>query len=181
MQKINEMSDEALIEEIRTRNKELYSELVKRYQDKLLRYARYLINDDHKAQDVVQESFIKAFINLNGFSIKKSFSSWIYRIVHNESINEIKKSKKVTTIDEDANYQSTQDIEESYSKQEIIKEAEHCLKNMPVRYSEPLALYYLDDKSYNEISDIMRIPMGTVATRINRAKVIMKKICQRNK
>ena len=67
MQKINEMSDEALIEEIRTRNKELYSELVKRYQDKLLRYARYLINDDHKAQDVVQESFIKAFINLNGF------------------------------------------------------------------------------------------------------------------
>ncbi len=181
MQKEQSLSDEALVEIIRTRNKERYTEIVQRYQNKLLRYARYLVSDEQKAQDIVQASFIKAYINLNGFNTKKKFSSWIYRIVHNEAINEVKKHKKEMPILDNVDYQSTQDVEENYSNKEIMKEVEHCLKNMPVLYSEPLALYYLDDKSYDEISDILHIPMGTVATRIKRAKSLMKKICQMNK
>ncbi len=66
-----------------------------------------------------------------------------------------------------------------YPSKEIIEKAKNCLSQMPIIYSEPLALYYLEDKSYEEISDILRIPMGTVATRINRSKVIMKNICQK--
>lgn len=181
MQKDQTISDEELVTKVRTRDKERYAEIVKRYQDKLLRYARYLLNDEQKALDIVQESFIKAYINLNGFNTKKKFSSWIYRIVHNEAMNEVKKHKREMPILDNLDYQSTQDIEKSYSKQEVVKEAKLCLKNMPVIYSEPLALYYLDDKSYDEISDILHIPMGTVATRIKRAKVIMKKICQTSK
>jgi RNA polymerase sigma-70 factor, ECF subfamily len=53
------------------------------------------------------------------------------------------------------------------------------LKEIPLLYSEPLSLYYIDDKSYQEISDILRIPIGTVAVRISRAKKLMKKICQK--
>ena len=52
---------------------------------------------------------------------------------------------------------------------------------MPVIYREPLSLYFLEEKPYEEISDILRIPVGTVGTRINRAKVLMKKICQKTK
>jgi RNA polymerase sigma-70 factor (ECF subfamily) len=70
------ISDEELIEKIRSSDQELYSIIVKRYPDKLLRYATNLIKDEDKAVDVVQESFIKAFINLNGFDTKKKFSSW---------------------------------------------------------------------------------------------------------
>ena len=56
-----------------------------------------------------------------------------------------------------------------------------CLEEIPLLYREPLSLYFLEDKTYGEISDILRIPIGTVGTRINRAKIIMKQKCQRKK
>ena len=175
------MSDEELITKIRTEDKELYAEIVRRYEVKLLRYANYLINNKDKAADIVQESFIKAFINLNGFNVKKKFSSWIYRIVHNEAVNSIKKNKKEVPLIEAVDLSGGKGIEEDLEKKEIIKKAHKCLGQIPVIYSEPLILYYFDERSYEEISDILRIPMGTVAVRINRAKIYMKKICETKK
>jgi|SRR3989339_615596 len=175
------MSDEELITKIRTEDKELYAEIVRRYEVKLLRYANYLINNKDKASDIVQESFIKAFINLNGFNVKKKFSSWIYRIVHNEAVNSIKKNKKEVPLIEAVDLSGGKGIEEDLEKKEIIKKAHKCLGQIPVIYSEPLILYYFDERSYEEISDILRIPMGTVAVRINRAKIYMKKICETKK
>ena len=81
-------------------------------------------------------------------------------------------------IKEEMNLTSKNNIEEYINKKEIIEKANKCLSKIPVTYSEPLSLYYLEEKSYEEISDILRIPMGTVAIRISRAKVIMKKICE---
>lgn len=173
------LTDEKLVELIRSKDKEQYAEIINRYQDKLMRYARYLINDGNKAADVVQNTFIKAYINLYGFDTKKKFSSWIYRIAHNEAINEAKKHHKELPMDHDFDAPSKESIEEEFDRKEIVKHAHSCLRQMPTMYSEPLALYYLDEKSYEEISDILRIPMGTVATRINRAKILMKKICQK--
>ena len=140
-------------------------------------YANYLLNDNEKAADVVQESFIKAYVNLNSFNSKKKFSSWIYRIVHNQAINLIDKRKREIPLLDNIDFDSGINIEEEYKKKEIAKIVKECLNRMPVLYKEPLSLYFLEDKSYNEISDILRIPIGTVGTRINRAKVLMKKIC----
>jgi len=181
MSELNVLSDEALVVLVRTKEKERFTEIVERYQDKLLRYAAHLVHGEQKAADVVQDAFIKAYINLYGFDIKKKFSSWIYRIVHNEAMNSIKKYHKEVPLLQDMDFRSEENIEHEYSKKEIIEHAQFCLDAMPVLYSEPLALYYLDEKSYEEVSDILRIPMGTVATRINRAKTLMKKICQKNK
>lgn len=180
MPETNLLSDEELVILIRTKEKERFTDIVGRYQDKLLRYAAYLIHDEHKAMDVVQDAFIKAYINLNGFDIKKKFSSWIYRIVHNEAMNSVKKYHKEVPFLQGADFQSEENIEQDFSKKETIEKTQECLKEMSVLYGEPLALYYLDEKSYEEISDILRIPMGTVATRINRAKTLMKIICQKN-
>jgi len=174
------LSDEELVVRIRTKEKEWFTDIVLRYQEKLLRYAIYLIHDEHKAKDVVQDAFIKAYINLNGFNIKKKFSSWMYRIVHNEAMNSIKKYHKEVPLLPDMDVQSEENIEHDFGNKESIEKAQSCLDDMPVLYSEPLALYYLDEKSYEEISDILRIPMGTVATRINRAKKLMKIICQKH-
>ena len=91
MQDISRLKDQEIVDLIRTKDKELYSELVKRYEDKLMRYALSIVGNEQKAADVVQQSFIKAYVNLQSFNLKKKFSSWIYRIVHNEAINEIKK------------------------------------------------------------------------------------------
>lgn len=172
-------TDEELVTIIRTEDRELFAELVKRYESKLMRYAIHLVHDEQTASDIVQSSFIKAYINLQGFDTRKKFSSWIYRIVHNESINSFKKSKKEIPMIENLDFQSDEDIELDFTKKELVEKTQHCLHRMPILYSEPLSLYYLEDKSYEEISDILRIPMGTVATRINRAKALMKKLCQR--
>lgn len=175
------MTDEEIINVVRTKDQELYSEIVKKYQDKLFRYAVNIINDSDKATDIVQQTFIKAFINLNGFDINKSFSSWIYRIAHNESMNLIKKYKKEVNILPDFDLPSENDIESDFTKEETVVEVRKCIKEIPVLYSEPLSLYYMEEKTYEEISDILRLPISTVGTRINRAKVLMKKICKKNK
>ena len=98
MQDINKLSDEELVELVRTKDQELYAHIVNRYQNQLLRYSTYLIGDSDKAQDAVQTTFIKAFQNLQSFNTNKKFSSWIYRICHNESINLAKKYQKESWI-----------------------------------------------------------------------------------
>ena len=95
-------------------------------------------------------------------------------------MNALGKNKKQTKIDEAIDYDSGVDIEDDYIRQEIVSRAHHCLEKMPIIYKEPLSLLYLEEKSYEEISDILRIPIGTVGTRINRAKYIMKHVCQKN-
>lgn len=72
------------------------------------------------------------------------------------------------------------DLEDDFIRSELINRTQHCLAQMPLLYKEPLSLFYLEEKSYEEISDILRIPIGTVGTRVNRAKGIMKKLCQKN-
>ena len=174
-------TDETLVIIVRTRDKEAYAEIIRRYQSKLLRYAQFLVGDPHCAADIVQESFIKAYINLNGFNEKKKFSSWIYRIVHNEALNAVKKRKKLAPIHEEIENDDGITIEDVYIKNAMVHYAHECLEAMPLLYREPLSLYYLEEKSYDEISDILQISLGTVGTRINRAKAIMKTICQKRK
>ena len=93
--------------------------------------------------------------------------------------NILAKRKKQTPINDEIEYDSGVDIEDDFIKAELIKHAHHCLDQMPIIYKEPLSLFYLEEKSYGEISDILRIPVGTVGTRVNRAKGIMKKLCQK--
>jgi RNA polymerase sigma-70 factor, ECF subfamily len=181
MHDIKNISDEELVIKIRKEDKELYSEIVNRYENKLMRYANYLIYNQEKAADVVQESFIKGYVNLNGFNAKKKFSSWIYRIVHNEAMNVVKKYHKESPINEDMDWPSNINLEEEFDKRQIQEMAQKCLKEIPIKYSEPLELFFIEDYSYEDISDILRLPMGTVATRINRAKALMKNICQKHK
>lgn len=180
MKDLSKLSDEKIVEIVRSQDKENYREIIKRYQKKLLRYTVYLINDEHIGSDIVQEAFIKAYINLNGFNTKKKFSSWIYRIVHNQAMNFLAKNKHKQPIDDKIDYDSEVNIEDDFIKQELIKQTHYCLEQMSIIYKEPLSLFYLEEKSYEEISDILRLPTGTVGTRINRAKILMKKICQKH-
>ena len=171
-------SDEMVVKNVCSSDQELYSVLVARYQEKLLRYVTYLIHDEQKAKDVVQEAFIKAFINLKGFDTSKKFSSWIYRIAHNEAMNVVKKYQKEVRLPEDFEIESEDDTEAEFAQQEMGEQVRAYLSELPVIYAESLMLRYLEDKSYDEISYILRIPVGTVGTRINRAKKIMKQICK---
>ncbi len=174
------LTDEEIVEKVRSNDRDLYAVIIERYKNKLLRYATNLIHDEDRASHIVQDSLVKAYINLNGFNTRKKFSSWIYRIVHNEAMNVIKKYQKEVPILDDFDFESDEDITKDFEQKETAVRVEKCLKSIPLIYSEPLSLYYLDEKSYEEISDILRIPMGTVAIRISRAKKLMKHICQKN-
>jgi RNA polymerase sigma-70 factor, ECF subfamily len=178
---VSKLSDEEVVEVVRTKDKEIYAEIIKRYQIKLMRYAGYIMGDEQKGADAVQEAFIKAYINLNGFDTKKKFGSWIYRIVHNEAMNMLGRHKKQVPIGEQTEFDSGINVENEFIKKELANHAHRCLEQMPIMYREPLSLYSLEEKSYEEISDILRIPIGTVGTRVNRAKVFMKKLCQKHK
>ncbi|MFA6446092.1 MAG: RNA polymerase sigma factor [Candidatus Paceibacterota bacterium] len=180
MDEILKLTDEEIVEKVRTNDHDLYAVIIERYKNKLLRYTINLIHDEDRASHIVQDSLVKAYINLNGFNGKKKFSSWIYRIVHNESMNEIKKYHKEVPILDDFDFESEEDITKDFEQKEMVIYVEKCMRAIPLIYSEPLSLYYLDEKSYEEISDIMRVPMGTVAIRISRAKKLMKHICQKN-
>lgn len=178
MKEIKSLSDEKLVDLVRSKDQELYTHIVNRYQEKLLRYTNYLVSDHQASQDIVQTTFIKAFQNLQGFNIKKKFSSWIYRIAHNESINAIKKNKKLVNL-EPGHWQqisSDQNIEEDFDKNQLKQMIKKSVEKLSMKYKAPLSLFFLEDRSYEEISDILKLPTGTVGTRINRGKKLLKKI-----
>jgi len=179
----NNLSDEEVVERVRAEDSELYVEIVKRYQQKLYRYLKYLMNNSPEAEDIVQNVFIKAYQNLFDFNTKKKFSSWIYRIAHNEGINFIRARKKRKQISlEDLDFplvDNRNSVHEHLTRKEIQRYVKECLNELEPKYREPLILYYFDDKSYREISDILRIPVKTIGTFIFRGKKIMKAICQK--
>jgi RNA polymerase sigma-70 factor (ECF subfamily) len=179
MPKPDQRSDEEITIAIRAGDRELYALIMDRYQEKLRRYAKTLVHDDDRAADVVQEALIKAYVNLQSFNAHKKFSSWVYRIVHNEAMNYRHRYRLETALPVEYDQVGENDVELDWARQEIVDRVEKCLAQMHVRYAEPLSLFYLEDKSYEEISDILHLPMGTVATRISRAKIIMKAICQK--
>ncbi|MEA1964058.1 MAG: RNA polymerase sigma factor [Candidatus Aerophobetes bacterium] len=180
--KLTDLSDEELIYKVRTEDSESYAEIVRRYQRGLYRFLRYLTNDPHAAEDLLQDVFIKTYRNLYGFDIKRKFSSWIYRIAHNEGINYVKKSSRRKSISwEDAgvpvmsNHDSPTD---KLIKEEMQKRLRKYVSELKPKYREPLILHYFEDKSYQEISDILRIPIGTVGTLISRGKAVLKAVCE---
>lgn len=175
---ISILSDEEIVEKVRSGDRDLYAVIIERYASKLLRYASNMIREKDLTAHIVQDAFIKGYVNLNGFDSKKKFSSWIYRIVHNEAMNVLKKTKREKPIPEGFDFESEEDIEKSFEQKETSVRVEKCLGVLPRIYSAPLALFYFEDKSYQEIGDILRIPIGTVGTRISRAKKLMKNICK---
>lgn len=173
----SQLTDEQLVEKIREKDKELYSEIIKRYQVKLSHYLRKFIYDLDELEDVLQVVFIKCYQNLFGFNVDKKFSSWIYRIAHNEAINHIKKNSKGQIALEDVEYKIIDEkinLHDEVDKIFLKKEVEEYLSEIKLKYREPLILFYFEQKSYEEISDILRIPKNTVGTLISRGKQMLK-------
>jgi RNA polymerase sigma-70 factor (ECF subfamily) len=178
---LKDLSDEQVVEWVRGKSEDYYQELMKRYQVKLLRYAEFLMGDKHAAADAVQEAFIKAFVNLRGFDSKRKFSAWIYRIVHNEVVNALKKQKKWLSLELNdwlrEQLPSKVNLEQEFEAKEIKERLVACLAKLPGAYQAVLRLYYFEEKSYEEIAEVLRIPLGTVGIRLKRAKERLREIC----
>ena len=156
-----------------------YGLLVERYEAKLQRYITRLgvrVHDDQL--DVLQEIFIKAYRNLNSFDTSLSFSSWIYRIAHNEAISFYRKKNVrpeghlVGDGDEVLSFigSSLDTADVKFDQSINAEEVNKALTLIDEKYREPLILRFFEHKEYDEISDILQIPIGSVGTLIHRGK-----------
>lgn len=155
--------------------------LVETYEAKLLKYILRITNVDlEEAENLLQEVFIKVYKNIHEFNHDLSFSSWIYRIAHNMTIDYYRKHKDkelVHALVDDEEYtnliellESPINLEDDYQKKELIQQMMAILDLLDPKFKEVLVLKFLEEKNYSEISDILKIPEWTVATLINRGK-----------
>jgi len=176
------LSDEELVEKVRKNNQELYVEVVRRYQQPLFRYAFTLVHDSDIAQDIVQEALIKAYTNLRSFNTKKKFSSWIYRITHNQAMDHFRSQRKLVSFELlpelVSSLVSKSDVEVTLDETLLREKIDHVIDQLPVQYRSVVALYYLEGKKYAEIGEVMKVPEGTVATWLRRSKIILAKALQ---
>lgn len=135
-----------------------------------------------EAEDILQEIFIKVYYNLNSFDQKLKFSSWIYRITHNQVISNYRKLKsRGVTIDIDIkdeiidNIATEFDIKTEIDDKIFREKIERILNEMDEKYKDVLVLYLLEEKSSQEISDILKKRIGTVYSLISRGKTTIKK------
>ncbi|HEV8677401.1 MAG TPA: RNA polymerase sigma factor [Candidatus Paceibacterota bacterium] len=173
------MTDEDAARLVQKGDRERFGILVERYEEKLLRYGRKFLSRSEDIEDIVQEVFMSCYQNLQSFDTTQKFSPWIYRIAHNAFVNGLRKQKRspLVFVDFDALlahpvYEDPVPLEREQT--EVKKMIEKCLDTLSPKYREVLALYYLEELSYKEISDIIQVPTGTVGIRIKRAKEALK-------
>lgn len=174
-------SDEALAQRVQSGDRAAFDVLVQRYAPKLLRYGKRFTLDD--AEDQVQEAFIKAYVNINSYDRSQRFSPWIYRIAHNEFIDAIRRRRRepVPFFDPDTLFPhpvSAQSADDGIHERELRQMLDSCLDKLDVRYREPLVLRYLQDLSYQEVADVLKIPAGTVGVRLKRGLEKLRRIYQ---
>jgi len=159
-------------------DKDYFLCLIKRYEKRLLSYIQRIsglrVED---AEDLLQDIFLKTYLNLNDFDSSLKFSSWIYRIAHNQTISNFRKLKSrsegyVVDLEVDIleNFSSHLDLGKEINNKLNKEIIEKILEKIDIKHREVLVLRFLEEKDYKEISDIIKKPMGTVATLINRAK-----------
>jgi len=175
----SEISDEALAQKAQKGDKEAFGVLVRRYQEALLRYARRFLRDIEKAHELVQEVFIKAWINIVSFDTNRKFSSWLYRIAHNVFIDSIRasRSEPLPLFDTDTFFPhpiAKDGADVVVRDKETKKMIESGLNSLNAKYREVLILYYLNELEYQEIADILRIPVATVGVRLRRARMALR-------
>lgn len=175
----NQEKTDAEIIDLAKKDADFFGVLMGRYEAPLLRYIRRISSFDRDdAEDILQEAFIKAYRSLNDFDHDSKFSSWMYRIVHNQTIDTARKRKlrSVVSIDEHDLGQilrAATDIERETARKQDLAEIDAAIRSLPETYREALILRFLEEKSYEEIMDILRLPKGTVATLISRGKKIL--------
>lgn len=171
-------SDEELVKKT-LKDKVYFGELVERYEAKLSRYiSRLGVHDPEDQLDVLQDIFLKVYKNLNAFNEKMKFSSWIYRISHNEAISWYRKKNVrpeghlIADSEELISFLSVKadSVDVEFDKSVNSKEVNEALIKIDEKYREVLILRFFEHKEYEEISDILKIPVGSVGTLLHRGK-----------
>jgi RNA polymerase sigma-70 factor (ECF subfamily) len=178
--------EDLLISQALNGNQKAYASLVSRHRSAIFHIIFKIVKDKEAANDLVQETFMKAFSSLATYRSEYRFSTWLYKIAANSSIDFLRKRRiHVLSLDRpvetndgsmeieipDYSYHPEQDL---VRKQQRIS-IEEAIASLPDKYREVIVFRHQEDKSYEEIADLLNIPVGTVKARIFRARELLKK------
>jgi len=180
-------SDELLVTRILSGEAELYETLIARYERPIVNFIYRMIGDYEQALDLAQEVFFKAYRSLARFDPTFRFSTWLYRIASNRSIDHLRKQTPVhlSLNDPKDNEQGSEGViqlksasrgpEDLLASRELGEQISHAIDALPAPYRELILLRHLQGMSYEEIARMKRLPLGTVKNRLFRAREILRK------
>jgi len=186
------ISDDDLMCRFQKGDESGFLRLLERYQDRILNFIYRMVSDRHLAEDLTQEVFVRIYLNAGRYHPGSRFAPWLYRIASNLAINELRRRKRwrFVTInsspaEDERNVITELEDEDSVSpedsvvKLEAAEEVAEALEKIPVKYRGPLILRELEGYDYEEISQILDIPRGTVKSRLNRGRSLLTTALQR--
>ncbi|MEY4166359.1 MAG: hypothetical protein RIR52_183 [Acidobacteriota bacterium] len=183
-----EMDDHSLLAATRSGDEVAFQEIVRRYRNPITNYVYRMIDDYDRAVDIAQETFVRVYMNVDRYQATFSFSTYIYRIAHNLAITELRQRKRRRLIPlptffsdkeseevevdlpDEANFPA----DEALIADERRRAVTTAIASLPEKYRAPLVLCDLEEKTYEEISAVLDLPTGTVKSRINRARNLLR-------
>ncbi|MCM8810260.1 MAG: RNA polymerase sigma factor [Candidatus Omnitrophica bacterium] len=166
----NNLNEKFLIVQAKKGDKEAFSQLIKQVEKRLFNVA-YIINPED-AEDIVQDTFLQAYSSIKKFKGKSSFYTWIYRIMMNLIYKKYKRKK--------INFKKSIIKNENNKDEELKEKLRIALTKLHPKFSQIITLFYFEDYSIKEISEILNIKEGTVKSRIFKAKKYLKKFIEKN-
>ena len=172
-------NEDSLIKKITGGEKEFFGELVLKHQDFIFNVVRNYVRFEEEARDITQDVFLKAYENIEKFRGDSKFSSWLYRIAYNLSINWSERVKgRETQLDDgfaETIPEEASAADEEFDRQLVLSRIKEIIEEIPVKYKVVIKLYYFEEKSYQEIADSLGIPINTVKIQLLRAKELVRK------
>lgn len=185
------LSDHDLVERARKGSEKAYRELLGRYQRPVFSLVYRMVRDREQAEDLAQETFVRVFNNLERYDPAYKFSSWIFKIATNLTIDWMRR-KEVPTVSIDGSRYATssdeieastitveskeENPEERLESKELGAEIEQAIGRLRPEYRQAIILRHIEDKPYEEIAQIMALPLGTVKTYIHRGRGELKEM-----
>lgn len=162
-----------------------FGELVRRYQDRLYNAIYRVVDNPDDALDVVQEAFVSAYQSLNHFKGDSEFFTWLYRIAFNAAISQRRRKRVVLSLDwRGEDRQGPEPVDESVDvspgasmeRSEDEQMLNRAIQKLPVEYRSVLVLKEIEGRKYEEIADILDVPIGTVRSRLHRARLELREL-----
>ena len=152
--------------------------LLNLYKGRIFSYILRMVKNYHDAEDLTFDTFIKCFKSLNSYDRTKRFSTWLFSIAHNTTIDFFRKNKvEYEYIDE--RYASNTDFVQEYEIKKKMEKIDHALTELAPIDRELVLLFHKEEYSYQEISDIVHLPVTTIKTRLHRARKRLRNIVRR--
>lgn len=183
-----ELSDEILIKKFQDGDVEAYNQIVYRYKDRLYNFIYRFVNDLDRAEDLVQDTFLKLYTHKHSYREIAKFSTWLYTIAGNLARTELRKIKRRRTFSvtelsyEDREYiiaSSDSGPDDEHVSQNFERNVQRALAELPDDFKTIIILRDIQELSYDEISKIVGVPLGTVKSRINRGRIKLQNLLNR--